>query len=247
MVGFGRKKNDTHGVGRSDRVGGDGIAMGKGHKSALGISSLAAFLAFCGWGMAVIALAVLQHDCSSRTTGANVAGNAAQRASLALFQPTNSCGDIYGFSWWALALELFALLLCIASMWMPHFRKHRPGCVAILAISTVLAMFFANAFLGLKRLNTGGSYRRSAVAFAGFLTYAAFNMLLIIALGRYENDHPVNNTAVYPQQREVSGLDNNGPKMGANTGGPAINPVRGYAGPTPGNGTPVLHTDRNIV
>ena len=200
---------------------------------------------------------------------------------------------------------------------MPHFRKHRPGCVAILAISTVLAMFFANAFLGLKRLvspkpsyfchtaailscghaevwffvdgflptktrlrccavacivlgcsrdsvrketsrscasdvalhpqNTGGSYRRSAVAFAGFLTYAAFNMLLIIALGRYENDHPVNNTAVYPQQREVSGLDNNGPKMGANTGGPAINPVRGYAGPTPGNGTPVLHTDRNIV
>ena len=34
-------------------------------------------------------------------------------------------------------------------MWTPHFRKHRPGVVSLLAVSTALAMIAANTFLAL--------------------------------------------------------------------------------------------------
>ncbi len=34
-------------------------------------------------------------------------------------------------------------------MWAPHFRKHRPGVVSLLAVSTALAMIAANTFLAL--------------------------------------------------------------------------------------------------
>jgi len=253
MVGFGKKRTTATTVDDGSRSAGtgtgrDGVGMSKGHKSAIAHSNVFAFIAFCGWGACVVALAVLQHDCSSGVASGTAISGLAATNTLALFQPVNSCRDIYGFTWWALALELFALLLCIAAIWTPHFRKHRPGCVAILAISTVISMIYTNTFLAFGRLTTGGNHRRAYVLFAGFLVYTAANMLLIIALGRYENDHPVT-TAVYDHPSAdynrggVAGLDNNGV---GNTG-PAINPVRGYAGPTPGNGTPVLHTDRNIV
>jgi hypothetical protein len=243
MVGFMKKRMGSG----NTTAHSDGIAMGKGHKSAIGLSSIAALLAFIGWGTAVVALATLQHNCSAGSILGGTTTRIVGSGSLDLFQPTANCGHLYAFTWWALALELLALILCIAGMWMPHFRKHRPGCVAILAVSTVISMIYTNTFLALRRIDVGGESRRATVAFAGFLVYTAANLLLILALGRYENDHDTGVARVYDartndydrtDRREVTGLDNTGP---------AINPVRGYAGPSPNNGTPVLHTDRNIV
>ena len=34
-------------------------------------------------------------------------------------------------------------------MWTPHVRKHRPGIVSLIAVSTALAMIAANTFLAL--------------------------------------------------------------------------------------------------
>ena len=50
-----------------------------------------------------------------------------------------------------------------------------------------------NAFTGLVPcVQTGNPmHRRAIVAFIGFCIYSLGNGLLILALGRYENDHPV--------------------------------------------------------
>ena len=42
-------------------------------------------------------------------------------------------------------------------------------------------------------------HRRAIVAFIGFCIYCLGNGLLILALGRYENDHPVQTRAL-PRQ-----------------------------------------------
>jgi hypothetical protein len=34
-------------------------------------------------------------------------------------------------------------------MWTPHVRKHRPGIVSLIAVSTALAMIAANSMLAL--------------------------------------------------------------------------------------------------
>ncbi len=43
-------------------------------------------------------------------------------------------------------------------MWAPHFRKHRPGVVSLLAVSTALAMIAANTFLALTHNVRTDSY-----------------------------------------------------------------------------------------
>ncbi len=46
-------------------------------------------------------------------------------------------------------------------------------------------------------LQTGNpTHRRSVVAFIGFCIYSLGNGLLILALGRFENDHPVQTRAL---------------------------------------------------
>ena len=45
-------------------------------------------------------------------------------------------------------------------------------------------------------MQTGNpTHRRAIVAFIGFCIYSLGNGLLILALGRYENDHPVQTRA----------------------------------------------------
>jgi len=235
MVGFMKRKHGT----ANQASDADGLMMGKGHKAALGVSNIAALIAWIGWGTAVVALATIQHNCSATTLTTTGSGR------FDLLQPTTRCHRVYSFIWWLLALELFCLIVTTFGMWTPHVRKHRPGIVSLIAVSTALAMIAANTFLALL-WNTGNPvHRRAIVAFIGFCIYSLGNALLILALGRYENDHPVQTRAVHDSSAydnaptgNVTGLDTG---YGAQTAMPAS---RGYVGNTPTGGTPVLHTDR---
>jgi hypothetical protein len=209
-------------------------------QAALGISNIAALIAWIGWGVAVVALACLQHSCSATSTlGYAVTGN------YDLIQPSGKCHRVYQFFWWLLALELFCLFVTTFGMWTPHVRKHRPGIVSLIAVSTALAMIAANSMLALVYTVGNPVHRRAIVAFIGFCIYSLGNGLLILALGRYENDHPNVTRAVHDSSAydtapvgTVTGLDSGYENR------PTVPTGRGYVGNTPAGGVPVLHTDR---
>lgn len=157
------------------------------------IASLAAFLALAGWVIALIGVALLQKNCN---------GNG-----------VTDCSDAYGIEWWGLALELFVILACIFVAWVPALRRHRPAIVALLAISSVLAMFFIDIFRGLRRLSNGTTHKRHSLAMAGFIIYTIANLLLILSLGVDTADHTDDNRV------HNHGANTGGQQYGTNTGG----------------------------